>query len=74
MEGMPSEGAEKLPKPEITLRSVQQRGDSDYPQKNLTGKILTPKYGGRFILASPTKRSNQVNPRSLCSPCLISCV
>ena len=60
--------------PELTSRSDQPVGASDYPQWSFCTNLLTPKDGGRFTLESLTNRSHQVDLRSPHSPCLISCV
>ena len=60
--------------PDLTSRSDQPVGASDYLHKIFSTKILTPKGVVIFILASLTNRSRQVNYRSMCDPCLVSCV
>ena len=58
----------------LTLRSNTLVVASGWPQQSLSTKISTPKGGGSFSMASLTNRSHQVNSRSLCAPCFVSCV
>ena len=56
---------------ELTSRSNQPVGASDYPQLIFYEKLLILKDGGSFTLASPTNRSHRVDLRSLRRPCFV---
>ena len=60
--------------PELTSWSEKPVGASACPQRIFFSKILTPKYGGSFILAGIPNGSDQVNFRILFGPCFVSCV
>ena len=53
----------------LTSRYDQPERILACPQQSFYANILTPKDGGRFVLASLTDRSHQVNSRNLLGPC-----
>ena len=44
-------------------------GALEYPHPRFSTKLLTPKYGSRFILESLNNRSHQVNSIIMIGPC-----